>query len=195
MTNDKLPPFQKFLASIFFVLFVASLVFMGHRIMTKSEYERREAEQCRILAVSAADAFIGFVAASPDITDKLASGDILLIIDHKLIPGNWNISVTAKRGGAGLAVETTVKSGWNTRSPQEYTCRAKAFDDGAAFSDAKDKRTAEAVREVVPAKRDKRLLFAYPDERLECPVKLEVRASKLKLPDFEKPFLVLAAER
>lgn len=194
MTKDKLLPFQKFLASIFFVLFVASLVFICHRIMTKGEYERREAEQCRILAVSAADAFAGFIIASPDIPDKLASGDIMLIIDHKLIPGNWNISVTAKRGVAELAVETTVKSGWNTRSPQEYTCRAKAASGGAVFSNEKDKRTAEAVREVIPAKKDRQLLFTYPEERLECPVKLEVKASKLKLPDFEKPFLVLTSQ-
>jgi hypothetical protein len=178
MKNEKMPLLQKFLASLFALMFVASLVFMGWRIIHKKDYVEHEREQCRLLAVSAAASLADWNGAVPDMWSRIASGDSIIIIDHRLIQDNWSITAARKRAG-GLTVK--VSSGWNSRSPQEYVCRGRIAGGGFVFDQESDQRTAETLRAVNPSPHDKVLPFAYPDERLTMPVKLLVAVTPCKL--------------
>jgi len=179
MKNEKLPLLQKFLASLFALMFVASLVFMGWRIVHKKDYVAHEQEQCRLLAVSAAVSLADWNAAIPDMWSRIASADALIIIDHMLIQDNWSISAAEKRRDGGLTIK--VSSGWNSRSPQEYVCRGRIARSGFVFDKKSDQRAAESLLSVKTASRDKTLPFVYPDARLTMPVKLLVSVSHCRI--------------
>ncbi|MGD9640998.1 MAG: hypothetical protein AB7U37_07105, partial [Synergistaceae bacterium] len=67
MKDNKLPPLQKIIASIFALVFIASLFFIGYRIYTKPAYEAHEQKQARLLAVSAVSLFSDKTAREPGI--------------------------------------------------------------------------------------------------------------------------------
>lgn len=179
MTNDKMPLFQKFLAFLFMLLFAASLVLAGWRLVHKQEYVRHEKEQCRLLAVSAADSLAAWNKDVPDLWRRLGSGDIQIIIDHKLMTDNWEVSAAVRQGRTEAELTVKTATSWNSRSPQEYVCRAKVSASGLSFASESDSQTAAGLRSVPLQPQDKRFIFIYPEDRVPLPVKITVGTAHL----------------
>ena len=83
---------------------IASLFFIGWRIATKGEYERRELAQCEALAVSAAFAVCEALDAPELAAYVQANGATEFVIDHMKMPGHNVVSVTITPEAEGFSV-------------------------------------------------------------------------------------------
>ena len=180
MTNEKLPPLQKFLAFLFALLFAASLVFMGWRLVHKREYVLHEKEQCRLLAVSAADCLGEWNRAVPDLWRRLGSGDVFILIDHKLMTGNWEVSAAAAQQSGGADLTVRAASSWNSRSPQEYVCKVRVSAAGPVFAQEKDAETAKQLREL-QTPQIRQFVFIYPEDRVPLPVRVTAATAAYRM--------------
>lgn len=196
MSKDRLTPPQKIIASIFAVMVLLSFVFIGYRIATKSAYNAHEAKQCRLLAVSAVRTLAEKTNDMPDMWSRIGSGDITLIIDHKTMPGNWVLEVTAKQTSDCIYLRSSAGSGWNSRSPQKAVIEAKIFKGKNAVNIVYDNSAAAAtaaeISKATNAKSDKRVLFRFPDELKICPVPIYAAVSSYFGPDGDSTFIILS---
>ncbi len=167
MKDNKLPPLQKIIASIFALVFIASLFFIGYRIYTKPAYEAHEKEQARMLAVSALSLFAEKTAKEPRIWTKFESNENELMIDHMRIRGNWVVKVYFINKGSHIEVLSSVISGWNSRSPRSAEVRAKIYNDGRVeYEDGEGSRfIAAAIKSGSLIALGKIHIFRFPDEQ------------------------------
>ncbi len=173
---------------------IASIFFIGWRVATKGEYERRELAQCEALAVSAA-----FTAAGALDKPELAayireSGATEFIIDHMKMPGHNVVSVTISPEGGGFSVAARAATGWNSRSPQHY--EFTVYKDGGGLQFPDESKTAKAYlalnAEGAPAA-EELLTFTFPHEQ-KCPVPFDAEAAEISgLGD--RPLIVLLPPR
>ena len=176
MSENKLPMLQKIIASFFLLIFIASLVFMVYRIYTKPAYEAHEKEQARILAISTIEFFAKKTSEEPEMWEKFENDDIELVIDHMQIKGNWVIRTTFLKKESFVDAISSVNSGWNSRSPQSATFRAKINFDGRIEY---ENETAESAVQMILRSNSKPngkvVHFRFPDERKKVPVDISVK--------------------
>ena len=169
---------QKIAKYLIFAGVIASLFFIGWRIVTKGEYERRELAQCEALAVSAAFAVCDALDSPALAAHVRENGATEFIIDHMKMPGHNVVAVTITPEAEGFAVHARAETNWNSRSPQKYEFTAVKGDGGVDYP--KENAAAKAflaLNEYVDRATEKRLTFTFPHE-LHCPVPFNVIAIK-----------------
>ena len=169
---------QKIAKYIIFAGVIASLFFIGWRIITKGEYERRELAQCEALAVSAAFAACDALDDPALAAHVRANGATEFIIDHMKMPGHNVVSVTITPEAEGFTVLARAETNWNSRSPQKYEFAAVKGGGGVEYP--KDDAMAKAflaLNEYGGRDTEKRLTFVFP-HKLHCPVPFDVIAVK-----------------
>lgn len=193
MKDRKLISPHKLMECLFALAVLSSFVFIGFRIATKSSYEAHEVRQCLLLAVSAADMMAEETSSAPDIWDRMGRGEITLIIDHKTVPGNWVIKVTAIRRGDFMHIESSASSGWNTRSPQKFTVAAdiSTGKDAGRIVYVNAPPAHEALDAIIRSARKsgKTVVFRFPDESDICPVTIRAAIARYAGPDGD--FIIL----
>lgn len=177
-----MPPLQKIIASIFALVFIASLFFIGYRIYTKPAYEAHEKKQARLLAVSAMSLFSDKTAREPGIWARFNSDETELMIDHMKIKGNWVVKVNFNNKGSHIEVLSSVSSGWNSRSPQSTEVRAKIYNDGRV--EFEDKDSSQSIAAAIKSGSLKALgkihSFRFPDEQKKVPAVIEAEECLLR---------------
>lgn len=169
---------QKIVKYLIFAGVIASLFFIGWRIVTKGEYERRELAQCEALAVSAAFAVCDALDSPALAAHVRENGATEFIIDHMKMPGHNVVAVTITPEAEGFAVHARAETNWNSRSPQKYEFTAVKGDGGVDYP--KENAAAKAflaLNEYGDRATEKRLTFTFPHE-LHCPVPFDVIAIK-----------------
>lgn len=169
---------QKIAKYLIFAGVIASFVFIGWRIVTKGEYERRELAQCEALAVSAAFAVCDALDSPALAAHVRENGATEFIIDHMKMPGHNVVAVTITPEAEGFAVHARAETNWNSRSPQKYEFTAVKGDGGVDYP--KENAAAKAflaLNEYGDRATEKRLTFTFPHE-LHCPVPFDVIAIK-----------------
>lgn len=169
---------QKIAKYLIFAGVVASFFFIGWRIVTKGEYERRELAQCEALAVSAAFAVCDALDSPTLAAHVRENGATEFIIDHMKMPGHNVVAVTITPEAEGFAVHARAETNWNSRSPQKYEFTAVKGDGGVDYP--KENAAAKAflaLNEYGDRATEKRLTFTFPHE-LHCPVPFDVIAIK-----------------
>lgn len=169
---------QKIAKYLIFAGVIASFFFIGWRIVTKGEYERRELAQCEALAVSAAFAVCDALDSPALAAHVRENGATEFIIDHMKMPGHNVVAVTITPEAEGFAVHARAETNWNSRSPQKYEFTAVKGDGGVDYP--KENATAKAflsLNEYGDRATEKRLTFTFPLE-LNCPVPFDVIAIK-----------------
>ena len=168
---------QKIAKYLIFAGVIASFFFIGWRIVTKGEYERRELAQCEALAVSAAFAVCEALDAPQLAAYVQANGATEFVIDHMKMPGHNVVSVTITPEAEGFAVHARAETNWNSRSPQKYEFTAVKGADGVQFPEDGAAKAFLALNEYGDRATEKRLTFTFPHE-LNCPVPFDVIAIK-----------------
>lgn len=169
---------QKIAKYLIFAGVIASFFFIGWRIVTKGEYERRELAQCEALAVSAAFAVCDALDSPALAAHVRENGVTEFIIDHMKMPGHNVVAVTITPEAEGFAVHARAETNWNSRSPQKYEFTAVKGDGGVDYP--KENAAAKAflaLNEYGDRATEKRLTFTFPHE-LHCPVPFDVIAIK-----------------
>lgn len=169
---------QKIAKYLIFAGVIASFFFIGWRVVTKGEYERRELAQCEALAVSAAFAVCDALDSPALAAHVRENGATEFIIDHMKMPGHNVVAVTITPEAEGFAVHARAETNWNSRSPQKYEFTAVKGDGGVDYP--KENAAAKAflaLNEYVDRATEKRLTFTFPHE-LHCPVPFDVIAIK-----------------
>lgn len=169
---------QKIAKYLIFAGVIASFFFIGWRIVTKGEYERRELAQCEALAVSAAFAVCDALDSPALAAHVRENGATEFIIDHMKMPGHNVVAVTITPEAEGFAVHARAETNWNSRSPQKYEFTAVKGDGGVDYP--KENAAAKAflaLNEYGDRVTEKRLTFTFPHE-LHCPVPFDVIAIK-----------------
>lgn len=169
---------QKIAKYLIFAGVIASFFFIGWRIVTKGEYERRELAQCEALAVSAAFAVCDALDDPALAAHVRENGATEFIIDHMKMPGHNVVAVTITPEAEGFAVHARAETNWNSRSPQKYEFTAVKGDGGVDYP--KENAAAKAflaLNEYGDRATEKRLTFTFPHE-LHCPVPFDVIAIK-----------------
>ena len=169
---------QKIAKYLIFAGVIASFFFIGWRIVTKGEYERRELAQCEALAVSAAFAVCDALDDPALAAHVRENGATEFIIDHMKMPGHNVVAVTITPKAEGFAVHARAETNWNSRSPQKYEFTAVKGDGGVDYP--KENAAAKAflaLNEYGDRATEKRLTFTFPHE-LHCPVPFDVIAIK-----------------
>lgn len=169
---------QKIAKYLIFAGVIASLFFIGWRIVTKGEYERRELAQCEALAVSAAFAVCDALDSPALAAHVRENGATEFIIDHMKMPGHNVVAVIITPEAEGFAVHARAETNWNSRSPQRYEFTAVKGDGGVDYP--KENAAAKAflaLNEYGDRATEKRLTFTFPHE-LHCPVPFDVIAIK-----------------
>lgn len=169
---------QKIAKYLIFAGVIASFFFIGWRIVTKGEYERRELAQCEALAVSAAFAVCDALDSPALAAHVRENGATEFIIDHMKMPGHNVVAVTITPEAEGFAVHARAETNWNSRSPQKYEFTAVKGDGGVDYP--KENAAAKAflaLNEYGDRATEKRLTFTFPHE-LHCPVPFDVIAIK-----------------
>lgn len=169
---------QKIAKYLIFAGVIASLFFIGWRIATKGEYERRELAQCEALAVSAAFAVCEALDA-PQLTAYVqANGATEFVIDHMKMPGHNVVSVTITPEAEGFSVLARAETNWNSRSPQKAEFAARKTGGGVEYQRENEMANAFlTLNGYGDSETEKRLTFAFPHE-LNCPVPFDVTAIK-----------------
>ena len=124
---------QKIAKYLIFAGVIASFFFIGWRIATKGEYERRELAQCEALAVSAAFAVCDALDSSALAAHVRENGATEFIIDHMKMPGHNVVAVTITPEAEGFTVLSRAETNWNSRSPQKYEFTAVKGDGGVDY--------------------------------------------------------------
>lgn len=168
---------QKIAKYLIFAGVLASFVFIGWRIVTKGEYERRELAQCEALAVSAAFAACVALDEPPLAAYIRENGETLFVIDHMKMPGHNVVSVTLSPEGDGFSVLARAETNWNSRSPQKAEFALKKTASGTDFPENGMAKAFLALASYDGREDAKRLTFTFPHER-KCPVPFDVVAVK-----------------
>ncbi|MDO4988063.1 MAG: hypothetical protein Q4E17_03400 [Synergistes sp.] len=178
---------------MFIACIIASLVFCGWRIATKSAYVEHEKKQCSLLAISsvlvAADALGENRALAEYAVSKTK---LTFITDHKKFPGNYNITLTFVSDDGGIKIRSEVKSGWNTRSPQSDSFELLRLSDGSiSFYGSDDLRAAQIQKETEhnAASGTSLHIFTFPFDK-PCPIQFTAESKNISGPD-EKPLYIL----
>ena len=169
---------QKIVKYLIFAGVIASFFFIGWRIVTKGEYERRELAQCEALAVSAAFAVCDALDSPALAAHVRENGATEFIIDHMKMPGHNVVAVTITPEAEGFSVHARAETNWNSRSPQKYEFTAAKGDGGVDYP--KENAAAKAflaLNEYGDRATEKRLTFTFSHE-LNCPVPFDVIAIK-----------------
>lgn len=169
---------QKIAKYLIFAGVIASFFFIGWRIVTKGEYERRELAQCEALAVSAAFAVCDALDSPALAAHVRENGATEFIIDHMKMPGHNVVAVTITPEAEGFAVHARAETNWNSRSPQKYEFTAVKGDGSVDYP--KENAAAKAflaLNEYGDRATEKRLTFTFP-HGLNCPVPFDVIAIK-----------------
>lgn len=195
-----MPPTQKFIACLFVISFVAAVFFIAVRVIQKPAYEAHEKRQCGLLAASTLTLFAQKTELLPELWDAFAEDKVVLILDHRAMPGNWNVRLTAARSPANgtIALKAEAASGWNSRSPESSVfyaqlsgergrggCLRISFDETVGFI---------SPFPTSPKEEDKTLLFTYPNGK-EPPVKIEALVTNFKYSGDEETYTILTLKR
>ena len=157
---------------------IASFFFIGWRVATKGEYERRELAQCEALAVSAALASCGALDDETLASYIREHGKTTFIIDHMKMPGHNVVSVSLEPRGDGFFILARAETNWNSRSPQWAEASALKNKNGSSL--VKESAISKAFLGSANERKlstETRLTFTFPYER-ECPVPFDVIATK-----------------
>lgn len=170
----------------------AALLFIAVRVTQKPAYEAHEKRQCELLASSLLMLFVEKTEVSPGVWSAFSNDEIILTLDHRAMPGNWNVKLTAKRSleKDAVSLKAEAASGWNSRSPQDAARHALLFDIG---KDNLRISTTEAVDFIPSQEHDyqaKVLSFTYLNEK-EPPVKIEAQVANFVHPDDNETYIVL----
>ena len=168
---------QKIVKYLIFAGVIASFFFIGWRIVTKGEYERRELAQCEALAVSAAFAVCDALDSPALAAHVRENGATEFIIDHMKMPGHNVVAVTITPEAEGFAVHARAETNWNSRSPQKYEFTAVKGANGVQFPEDGAAKAFLAFNEYGDRATEKRLTFTFPPG-LNCPVPFDVIAIK-----------------
>jgi len=173
---------NKIAAFAFILMVLASFCFIGYRIATKSAYTAKELKQTQILSLSVVELLSDKIKNEPDMWDKFKSDEFVLATDYKKIEGNWVIAVKIKKFPGFVEAESTVNSGWNSREPQKTVITGRIFSDGNVVYTDKEKTDLlkTDLQKITVKKTDKILIFGFPDEIKQCPVKIEAIVTKFK---------------
>lgn len=153
---------QKIAKYLIFAGVIASFFFIGWRIVTKGEYERRELAQCEALAVSAAFAVCDALDSPALAAHVRENGATEFIIDHMKMPGHNVVAVTITPEAEGFAVHARAETNWNSRSPQKYEFTAVKGDGSVDYP--KENAAAKAflaLNEYGDRATEKRLTFTF----------------------------------
>ncbi|MDD4160787.1 MAG: hypothetical protein PHO18_07565 [Synergistaceae bacterium] len=191
MINGRLPLLQKLIVSFFVLIFLASLVFIGYRIFTKPAYEAYEKEQAKILALSVIELFAEKTSEYPEIWTKFDTKETELVIDHKKVTDNWVIKISFSKRGSFVQITSSVKSGWNSRSPQSALFKAKIYPDGKTeYEDNIPAATLGMIKKTDNRANGRTYLFRFPDEMKKVPV--DIKAEERLISDSGgKEFLII----
>lgn len=183
---------QKIIAWFFIAALSVSVVFIAVRIFQKPTYDAREERQCDILAASTLMLFIEKTELSPDIWETLSGDEIVLAIDHRAVPGDWNVKLTARRSpdDETIALKAEAASGWNSRSPKSATRYAVLFDIKSENLRISSREVADFILPDETDAENRVLPFVYLNEQTP-PVKIEARITKFEHPDDQYTYLAL----
>lgn len=191
---------QKFIVWLFIITLAAAGLFIAVRIARKPTYKAHEKRQCDLLAASTLAIFTRETELSPELWDAFTEDEIVLILDHRAMPGNWNVRLTAARSPANgtIALKAEAASGWNSRSPESSVfyaqlsgergrggCLRISFDETVGFI---------SPFPTSPKEEDKTLLFTYPNGK-EPPVKIEALVTNFKYSGDEETYTILTLKR
>jgi hypothetical protein len=175
MKKNNLPTAQKIIAFIFAAAIMASFVFFAYRIHTKASYEAHEKKQARVLAISALLALEEETSKDPGTWNKFREDKFDLILDHMKVRGNWAIKLSFNRRETHLEILSSVKSGWNSRSPQHAEARAAISPDGRmSFDHGSPPPEALEIKSASKKGSGRRLNLRFPEELKPLPVAIDV---------------------
>lgn len=188
----KMTATYKFAAVLCAAALCAALFFVAMRVTGKPAYEAHEKRQCELLASSLLMLFVEKTELYPGVWSAFGNDEIILTLDHRAMPGNWNVKLTAKRSSEKDAVSLKAEavSGWNSRSPQDAARHALLFDIGEDNLRVSTTETADFIASQESGAEVKILPFTYMNEK-EPPVKIEARIAKFVHPDDNETYLVL----
>lgn len=170
----------------------AALFFVVARITGKPAYEAHEKRQCELLASSLLMLFVEKTEHSPGVWSAFSNDEIILTLDHRAMPGNWNVKLTAKRSPEKdtVSLKAEAVSGWNSRSPQDAARHALLFDIGEENLRVSTTETVDFIPSQESGAEVKTLPFTYMNEK-EPPVKIEARIANFVHPDDNETYIVL----
>ena len=164
---------RKFFALVFALLILASFVFMGFRIAAKPAYSEHELKKCQVMAVSAVDIIAQKLEDSPLFLTKFGSSKIILTADHKKMPDNLVVKLEITDYGKYASVSSKVNSGWNSRSPKEYICTAKIYNDNGknriVYDAVECENIAVSIIQTDFNEKKNTIEFVLPDENKKMP--------------------------
>ena len=187
-----MPLSKKIIGGFFCAAFFAVGIFFAARAVYKPNYEAREERQCDLLAMSSLIFFINETERSPGMWNLFEEDEIVLTIDHRVIPGNWNIKLTANRSRSEgtLALRADASSGWNSRAPKSAARHALLFDLNSNNIRVSSHESAEFVVSPEFVSKGKVLSFTYPNEKA-APVKIEALITEFEDPEDDHTYLIL----
>lgn len=170
----------------------AALFFVAARVTGKPAYEAHEKRQCELLASSLLMLFVEKTERSPGVWSAFSNDEIILTLDHRAMPGNWNVKLTAERSPESdtVSLKAEAVSGWNSRSPQDAARHALLFDIGEDNLRVSTTETVDFIPSREPGAKVKILPFTYMNEK-EPPVKIEARIANFIHPDDNETYIVL----
>ena len=169
---------------IFIAAVLASFVFFGWRVVTKSAYVEHERAQCEALAVSAALTAAEAVSKDEALAKLVRElGEAEFVTDHMSMPGNNTASVTIGAEQGGFLIRSKAASGWNSRSPQSIEFELRLQPGGEiTYKNENDIKRASRIRAARAniSNKDplKEHLFTFPHER-PCPAPFTALTAKV----------------
>lgn len=182
----------KFVAALCAAALCAALFFVAMRVTNKPAYEAHEKRQCELLASSLLMLFVEKTELSPGVWNEFGNDEIILTLNHRAMPGNWNVKLTARRSSEKdtVSLKAEAASGWNSRSPQGAARHALLFDIGEDNLRISSTETADFILPQESGSQVQVLPFTYMNEK-EPPVKIEARVANFVHPDDNETYIVL----
>lgn len=192
--NDKLSTGQKIAACTFALILIAAACMVGLRIAQKPAYEAHEQLQCDLLAVSLLETLAEITKTHPEIWVQFDPATTLMI-DHRRMPGAWNVLFEARTDSGYVNVEALAASGWNSRSPKETRFSASiSLQDGTiAYMEEGAAKLAHGLPGQKIEAKKKILPLMFRDEK-EPGTPMHVCVSEVQVEGGKAPYLVIFPE-
>lgn len=191
-----LPVPQKIMACLFVAALCAAAFLVWGRAADKRDYQAREEKQCDLLAASLLMLFIEKTESEPDMWSFLKSDKIIMTLDHRAMPGEWNVRLTVGVSPDGGTVElrADAASGWNSRAPGSAARGALLSGIGSGNPRVSYRESAGFIPEPESERTVKTLPFVYPDGQAP-PLKIEALVVSFKDRDDGKTYIVLKLKK